>query len=195
MRFWCNIHYRFILRPCAQVNENGVTPDEKKVTPPNPDEKNLIGYFAILPDELAILTVDGSLKMAVKLGSTCKELKIKLQRSGASLRAIAASTVYLRHYEQSGYHIGEVVWHPRQSPPGVGFALRVNHLHGLATQLPHLHTIWISPHPVFTETGWAHGEEYKQKLIYAYVGAYGILAWFAIVERSIQIKVRPVVRA
>ena len=58
-----------------------------------------------------------------------------------------------------------------------------------------MHTIWISPHPVFTDTGWASGEEYKQKLIYAYVGVYGILAWFAIVERSIKIKVRPVVRA
>ena len=48
---------------------------------------------------------------------------------------------------------------------------------------------------MFTDTGWASGEEYKQKLIYAYVGVYGILAWFAIVERSIKIKVRPVVRA
>ena len=45
--------------------------------------------FAELPDELAILCVDGSLSCAVKLGSTNKLLKQKLQRADIPLRVLA----------------------------------------------------------------------------------------------------------
>ena len=43
-----------------------------------------ISYYSIIPDEVAILTADGSLTTAIKLGSTSKSMMEKLR--GAHLR-------------------------------------------------------------------------------------------------------------
>ena len=58
----------------------------------------------------------------------------------------------------------------------------------MASLLNHLHTIWISPHQG-TGDRWVTGEEYKRRLIWAYVGEYGIGAWFDLIECGVHIAV------
>ena len=126
------------------------------------DDRRLIGMFAELPDELAILCVDGSLSCAVKLGSTNKLLKQKLQRADIPLRVLAPNILTAVLAETTtGFHVGELVW--------ARTALRANELHALAGNLPNLHTIWINPFPIWTGSTYEWGPGYVSHLWAVYM--------------------------
>ena len=146
------------------------------------DDRRLIGMFAELPDELAILCVDGSLSCAVKLGSTNKLLKQKLQSANIPLRVLATNILTAVLAETTtGFHVGELVW--------ARTALRSNEIHALAGNLPKLHTIWINPFPIWTGSTYEWGPGYVSHLWAVYMTQYGVQALFALWTR-VQVKPR-----
>ena len=148
-----------------------------------------IGLFAILPEEIPILCVpDGSLRMALKLGSTNKVLKdILVKGSHANpLRALLPNITTANRARKTGFAIGEVVWPAHMC---------TNQLRWVLIYLRCVHTIWISPFPVQTDLHAppVRGEEYVRKLIHAMIPAYGTRIVFDMFERGIKVKPRPVV--
>ena len=150
------------------------------------DEKDIIGYFAILPPEVAILCVDGSFRTAVKLGSTNKMLKVKLLAAGTPLRIISPNLKTIMHAKRGNtFEIGEVEW----SRP-----LRVNHVRTLVSGwthlLPRLHTITISPSPQSIGHTSVSATVYLRMFWSEYLTRYGVEAVFAVMER-VTIRQRP----
>ena len=117
------------------------------------DEIDIIGYFAILPDEVIALCTDGSLTSTFKLASTNKGLKLKLQNALQDTPLRILTSCHKRaidaHYK-SGFTVGEVVWRPFGDWE---FPLTTNQMNRMFCFLPALHTIWLTPEPVKCATG------------------------------------------
>ena len=103
----------FILWPCAQVNDNGQTLSKTPWTKSSAtNEKDRIGYFAILPDEILVYVLDNSLNLVVKFSGINKFLKTKLKTGEWPLR-LEVSTVgrmIKAAHMNCYYNIVEVVW-------------------------------------------------------------------------------------
>ena len=126
------------------------------------------------------MCVDGSLTCAVKLGSTNKILKQKLQSANIPLRVIAPSILTAVHAEtRSAFHVSEVVWRRH--------ALCTNMLH--AGNLPELHTVCINLFPIWTGSSYAWGPQYVSHLWAVYMTQYGVHALFTLWTR-VQVKAR-----
>ena len=95
-----------------------------------------------LPDDILILCVDGSLRLAVKMSGTSKILGARLRQAAAphGLRLVCDTPMtasFLEKYMGGRFHIGELVL-PRWGPaPG--------DLQGYKQQMSHLHTVMVSP--------------------------------------------------
>ena len=130
------------------------------------------------PDEVAILTADGSLTTAIKLGSTSKSMMEKLR--GAHLRVETRNCIFAICAERhSAFHVKEVTWAP--------LVFRINHLRTLCLHLPHLQIIWISMLPAKSH---AEGMDKVWQLHANFVKVYGLQAWMDLVGSRVLVKPR-----